>query len=326
MSDGRAAVSTRDGSGRRALLSLADLRSEDVSEIGDIAFRYGQDRPKFSGHLHGTRVGLVFTAPSTRTRVSFWSAALTLGCDVLHMGPADLQLTTGETWGDTGAVLANYLDAAVVRTNGPRRDLEILADHVPATINALTYDEHPTQAIADLCAMREHFGDVERLRIAYLGLVNNTARALALLVCKTRQLTLDVYSPRGLGFSVNEIASLNTMKDGDPVRQYDEVPILPTPADVVYTCRWQSMGVPHQDADWLSRFLPFAVTKETMRRFSGSTRAVFMHDLPAVRDQEVSSRILDGDDATSLVSRQVYHKESAAAAALLWTLGASGEG
>jgi ornithine carbamoyltransferase len=291
--------------------------------MGDVAFRYGEAAPEFAGRLNGTRVGLVFTAPSTRTRTSFWSAALTLGCDVLHLGPADLQLSTGETWSDTGVVLANFLDVVVARTNGPQHELAELATHVPATINALTKEEHPTQAIADLCAMREHFGSVDNLRLAYLGEVNNTARALALLVCKLPFERLDVYSPAGLGFSAADIGSLNAIRGADTVRQHDNVPAAPGPVDVVYTTRWQSMGEARHDQGWLSRFAPFAVTKDLMQRFSGSTEAVFMHDLPAVRGQEVTSDILDGISTTSLVRKQIRHKASAAAAALLWSMGTS---
>jgi ornithine carbamoyltransferase len=83
------------------------------------------------------------------------------------------------------------------------------------------------------------------------------------------------------------------------------------------------MGKPRQEQNWLSRFIPFAVTKDMMKRFSGSTEAVFMHDLPAVRGQEVESGVLDGICATSLVKRQVHHKASAAASALLWSMGKS---
>lgn len=308
-------------SNRRPLLALTDLGTADICELADVAFRYGQAPEEFTGRLDGARVGLVFTAPSTRTRVSFWSAALTLGCDVLHMGPADLQITTNETWTDTGTVLANYLDVVVARTNGPQRDLVDLAAQVPATINALTYYEHPTQAIADLCAMREHFGGTEHLRLAYLGEANNTARSLALLVAKLADMRLDVYSPDGLGFSAEELTSMNAVRGGDSIRQYAEVPAAPEPVDVVYTTRWQSMGVPRQEENWRSRFAQFAVTRDMMKRFSGSTEAVFMHDLPAVRDEEAASDVLDGIGTTSLVRSQVRHKASAAAAAMLWSMG-----
>ncbi|MFD4785189.1 ornithine carbamoyltransferase [Rhodococcus qingshengii] len=314
---------TSDVSNRRPLLSLAALSTNDITDIGNIASRYGLEPEAFAGRLAGTKVGLLFTAPSTRTRISFWAAARGLGCDVLHLGHADVQISTGETWSDTGAVLANYLDVVVVRTNGPQSHLAELAVHVPATIDALTLEEHPTQAIADLCAMREHFGDIEGLRLAYLGEVNNTARALAFLVCKLPFHSFDVYSPVGSGFSSEEVDSLNALCGRNAVRQHDELPASPDAVDVVYTARWHSMTAARQDPEWLSRFEQFAVTKDLMKRFSGPREAVFMHDLPAVRGQEVTSDVLDGISVTSLVQRQVYHKASAAAAALLWATGAS---
>lgn len=303
---------------KKPLISLSDYTRQELAQIGKIAFEYGQSPQSFAGTLDDMRIGLLFMAPSTRTRLSFWNAARNLGCDILHLGPADMQITTGETWRDTGAVLAHYLDAAVVRTNGPQRELRELATTLPATINALTYEEHPTQAFADLCALREHFGNLEGLHIAYLGQVNNTARALALLICKTPGMSLDVYSPVGLGFDDDEIEALNNMSHRNAVRQLHHVPDAPHPVDVVYTTRWQSMGVAHEDPNWLSRLQQFAITESTMKKFSGSSEAMFMHDLPAVRGQEVSADVLDG--RASLTSRQAFHKASAAAAALLWTL------
>jgi ornithine carbamoyltransferase len=308
---------------RQPLLSLSRLEDGDVARLGEAAFAYGTSREPFTGLLEGAKVGLLFTAPSTRTRTSFWSAARTLGCDTLHFGAADLQVGTGESWGDTGLVLDNYLDAAVVRTNGPQTELEELAVSLPATVNALSYEEHPTQAVADLCALRGHFGPLgsggRSLRAAYLGLVNNTARALALLAVKTPGMTLDVYSPEGRGFPDDEIKAMNAAAGRDVLQQFDHMPKAPDTVDAVYTTRWQSMGVPYENDDWADAFRPFAVTAETMRRFSGGTEAVFMHDLPAIREMEATSEVIDGP--LSLVRSQAYHKESAAAAALLWVLG-----
>ena len=301
----------------RPLLSLAGMTPAEIARLGDIAARYGRDPGELAGALQGARVGLIFTAPSTRTRASFWSAATTLGCAVLSIGPADLQVNTGETWHDTGMVLANYLDAVVVRTNGPQRELEELSSRLAATVNAVTYEEHPTQAVADLCALRDHFGSAEGLRVAYLGEVNNTARALTLLACKTPNMSIDLYSPAGLGHTDADVERLNQLAGRPAVRQFAEPPSTPDSVDAVYTTRWQAMGVA-QKAGWLDQFRPFAVTKETMVRFSGDSEAVFLHDLPAVREQEASSEVIDGP--LSLVPNQAYHKASAAAAALIWVL------
>jgi ornithine carbamoyltransferase len=303
----------------KPLLALSELSEHDVKSLVACSMAYGRSADPFKDLLAGLRVGLLFTAPSTRTRSTFWSAARTLGCDTLHLGPSDLQLTTGETWADTGRMLANVLDVAVVRTNGPQPDLADLADNLPATINALTYHEHPTQAIADLCALRERLGPQDAIRIAYLGQANNTARSLAWLVGKTPMMRLDAYCPSGLGFSVAEVDAINASAGAEVLRQFDTVPKSPDPVDAVYTTRWRSMGAAHAEADWSERFEPFAITEETMVRFSGTTDALFMHDLPAVRDEEATSAVLDG--AASLVPRQAFHKASAAAAALLWTTG-----
>lgn len=305
----------------RPFLTLADLRPEQVLQLTGVAFRYGQAPQRFTGELSGLRVGLLFTAPSTRTRISFWSAAATLGCEVMQLGPADLQSSTGESWRDTCAVLSNYFDIVVARTNGPQQELEELSLRVPATINALTYEEHPTQALADWCAMREHFGTTDGLRVAYVGPINNTARALAWLVRKLPFQSLDVYSPREMGFPREEVDAMNSMPGGGSVRQHHLIPACPDPVDVVYTTRWQSMGVPRQESDWLALCAPFAITRDVMRRFGGPSEAVFMHDMPAVRGLEVEPDILDGIGTVSLVPGQIRHKASAAAAAMLWSMG-----
>lgn len=306
---------------RKPLLTLADLTADEILAVGEVAQRYGAAPQAFAGQLKGTRLGMVFTAPSTRTRASFWSAARTLGCDVLHFGAGDLQQSTGETWGDTGVILSAYLDAVVVRTNGPQYELEALARTLPATVNALTYADHPTQAVADLCAMSDHFEDIRGLRVAYLGVINNTARALAHLLVKLPFGGLDIYGPDGSGFAAEELVALQTMSAGATVRQFGKMPEAPDPVDIVYTTRWHSMGATRPEPDWVERFAPFAVSAETMARFSGDRPAVFMHDLPAVRDQEAASEVIDGLSAPSIVLRQVHHKASAAAAALLWATG-----
>lgn len=304
---------------RTSFLSLTQMTVAEVARTGETAYRFGNSPKEFAGRLQGARVGLLFTAPSTRTRSSFWSASVTLGCHSLHLGSSELQVSTGESWGDTGAVLAHYLDAAVVRTNGPQDELRQLADALPATVNALTYEEHPTQAIADLCALRDRFGSAQNLRLAYVGLVNNTARSLAQLACRVPGMRLDVYSPASAGFPDEELREMNATSGRDVVSQRHSVPNTPYPVDALYTTRWQSMGVPHEDPDWHARFAPFRITKRTMERFSGDTEAVFMHDLPAIREQEATSEVLDSP--LSLVPRQAFHKTSAAAAALLRVLG-----
>lgn len=303
---------------RRSLLTLATLTPDELGAVVAAAHHYGTEPERWTNRLVGARLAFIFTAPSTRTRSSFWSAAARLGCQTLHFGASDLQVTTGESWSDTGMVLTNYVDAAVVRTNGPQIDLESLANELPATINAVTHEEHPTQAIADACALLDHFGRTDGLHLAYIGEANNTARSLAHLVIGTPKMRLDVYCPEGYGFSPSELEALNEQAFGGSIQQHNRLPCRPDAVDAVYTTRWQSMGMPHDDPDWKERFAPFRITRATMVSFSGDTDAVFLHDLPAMRGQEVESDVLDGP--LSLVRRQAQHKASAAAAALQWVL------
>ncbi|MBV8933008.1 MAG: ornithine carbamoyltransferase, partial [Kutzneria sp.] len=109
-----------DAKAGRPLLSLSALTPDELEFVAGLAWEFGRDPGRFAGLLAGARVGLLFTAPSTRTRTSFWSAATTLGCHTIHFGPGDIQVSTGETWFDTGSVFATYLDAVVARTNGPQ--------------------------------------------------------------------------------------------------------------------------------------------------------------------------------------------------------------
>ncbi|QRP48620.1 ornithine carbamoyltransferase [Amycolatopsis sp. FDAARGOS 1241] len=304
---------------RRPLLTLATLAPDELAAVVAAAHRYGTDSELWTDRLAGARLAFVFTAPSPRTRSSFWSAATRLGCHTMHFGASGLQSAARETWADTGMRLAPYVDAAVVRTNGPQTELEALANELPPTMNAATLQEHPTQAIADACALLDHFGRTTGLRLAYVGAAGNTARSLAHLVVGTPQMRLDVYCPEGYGFPPEELEALNGRRPGgDPIRQFDELPRRPDPVDAVYTARWQPTELPHDDPGWDERFAPFHVNRETMASFSGDTDAVLLRDFSAVPGQEVESDVLGGP--LSLARRQAYHNASAAAAALQWVL------
>ncbi|WP_158893576.1 ornithine carbamoyltransferase [Amycolatopsis anabasis] len=301
-------------------MSYRYVDADEREKLLKLAVEFATAPDSFRGILDGRSVGLLFSAPSTRTRTSFWRAAGDLGADVISYGPGDLQLSTGETWADTGRVLSEYLDAVVIRTNGPLDDMRTLAEHLPSTINALSIEEHPTQAIADYCALYEHFGKVEGTRLAYFGEGNNTAAALALLLTRIPGVRCDFYCPPGFGLDEATAALAGAGADwGSRFRMFDKVPDDPDPVDVVYTTRWESMGTKRGSADWRAAFAPFSVTAEVFARFAEPGRTVLMHDLPATRGEEVADDVLDAD--YSIVRRQAYHKRTAAGAALLWSLG-----
>jgi len=297
----------------RNLVSLADIESSEVSALSARAACFGAGEA-VPPRLEGMAVGLLFVTTSTRTRTSFWRAATKLGADVACFGPGDLQLNTGETIADTARVMAGYLDMLVVRTNADMDQMRALAQTDDlAVVNALTEDEHPTQAIADLAMLTEEFGDLSGRHILYLGEGNATAVSLAHATMHTPGLQLTVVTPSGYGmpdFVWDDVAAAR-----DRIREQHTIHDLDLQADAVYTSRWQQMGVSKPDADWMTMFEPYRVSEKLTQR-CGHDETIFMHDLPAVRGQEVDAEVLDGP--MSRAFRQAFHKYTAAAAVLEW--------
>jgi ornithine carbamoyltransferase len=306
--------------GANALLSIADLDDESFAELLRLTLDFASQPGSYAEVLRERRVGLLFAKTSTRTRLSFWRAATELGAQSVVLDAGALQTNTGESWADTGRVLAQYLDALVIRTNGLIDDMREIAEGLPATINAMSSCEHPTQALSDYAAIHEAFGRTEGLSLAYLGEGNNTAAAIALLFSRVRGFRCNFYCPAGyeLKERTASIATHFAARSGAFVRFSNEVPRNPEPADIVYTTRWQTMGVPQAGENWRAVLAPFRVDAALFERFRKPKGSVFMHDLPAVRGDEVSAEVLDGP--RSIAIRQSFHKTSGAAGALLWSL------
>lgn len=303
------------------LLSLSDLDARQFTELADCVAEATRCPEAAVNSLAGKRIGLLFTKTSTRTRASFWRAAVDLGSDVTNFGPNELQLNTGESWRDTGAVFAQYLDGLVVRTNGPIEQMRHLAEGVPATINAMSACEHPTQALSDYATILEHFGTAENIRIGYFGEGNNTAAALAFLFSRVPGVRLQFFMPESYALpDAARACALDLCRTGGGSVSFEyEIPRNPPTVDVIYTTRWQTMGVDHANANWKDDFRPFMVDGELFERFAAGSSSVFMHDLPAVRGDEVSADVLDGPRSIAL--RQAYHKRTGAMGAMLWSLG-----
>ncbi|MEV5595338.1 ornithine carbamoyltransferase [Streptomyces sp. NPDC052496] len=232
--------------------------------------------------------------------------------------PDDLQLTTGETLPDTAKVLAGYLDALVVRTNEDVAELrELAAAGGLSVVNALTLDEHPTQAVADLTTLAEHFGALTGRHVLCVGEGNSSARALALAAALTPGLRLTLLCPEGYEVPADHSDLLAKVGDATLITQLTDPARVTGPVDAVYTSRWQTMGVPKEDHDWLRAFDGFRVDTDFLGRV-GTDHTVFLHDLPAVRGQEVTDEVLDGK--RSLAWRQAFHKMTAAMAVLEYCL------
>jgi len=305
----------------RNLISLADLDTSEIFNIVNrhVAFSKGVDPEK---PLDGKIVGVFFRKTSTRTRTAFSVAAAKLGATVVKYGPSDLQLNTGETVEDTARVLSCYLDILVMRTSESVEEMRAFAaPGKMAVVNAMSDLEHPTQALADLGTLTRLKGDLTGIHFLYMGEGNNSATALALALSRVKNARVTFLTPPGYGLPVDIKSQAQSFADlhGTVIEEYHHLDHLPKNVDVVYTTRWRTTGDTKSDPNWLSYFEPFKVTSEVMAFASKSDNStIFMHDLPTVREEDVSSEVLDGPQ--SVAFHQAHHKLFGAMAALEWCL------
>lgn len=303
---------------KKHVISLMDLSEQETLDIINRGIEYANDTVELGQQLKGQVIGVYFTKTSTRTRTSFTTAALRLGAQVISYGPNDLQINTGENMSDTLQVLSQMLDGLVVRTAGSPVVLRAFANQQRMSIvNAMTEDEHPTQALADLTTMKRYFGELSGLNIVYMGEGNNTATALALALAKFSDIRLSFFTPPGYGLDIETLryAQEEGVKRNTIIKEFHDMDALPNNADVIYTTRWQTTGTIKADPNWRDAFLPFAVTENIM---SKCPKAIFMHDLPAHRGDEVEASVIDGDK--SIVFEQAENKAHSAKAVLEWCM------
>lgn len=305
----------------RSLISIADLTTAELEHLVDRSGQYFTAPPADRRPLRDKVIGVLFTVTSTRTRTAFSSGAARLGGTVIAYGPNDLQLVTGETHDDTARVLGGMLDALVVRDPVPMDLLRRFAAvaGIPV-INAMIREEHPTQGVSDVAMLRTHFGALDGLHVGYFGEGNNSASALALGLAKMPGPSLSLATPAGYGLDPAVLAEAQRLVAGSgrQVREVHDVRDLTDDLDVLYTTQWCTTGTTKPDPDWRRQFLPFAVTPQLMSRWPD---AVFMHDLPAHRGEEVAAEVLDGD--RSIAWQQARMKLASAMAVLEWCLGSS---
>lgn len=306
-----------DDGRRRHVLSVLDVSPEEMVYLCRRAIRI-KHAPTDPQTLHGRTVGIYFRKTSTRTRTGFQVGAGRLGATTIAYGPDDLQIATGESLEDTARVLAGFLHILVMRTNDTIDEMRTFAAAGRlSVVNALSAEEHPTQALADLTTLLEHFGRLANLSVLYVGGGNKTAAALALAMSRLPGMRLTLATPEtdALPAHTLDTARRQAAVYGASIEETHDMKQVPIGVDVVYTSRWQEMGVSKPDRNWRRRYLPFRVTRALLQRVGGPD-TVFMHDLPAVRGEEVDEDVLDGSCSLALV--QAQHKLFSAMSVLEW--------
>jgi ornithine carbamoyltransferase len=265
----------------RHFLTGTELTAQQLSALIDRALELKAD-PYGSDVLRRRTVALIFQRPSTRTRVSFEAGVSELGGHPMVLRTDDLQLTRGETVRDTAYVLSRHVAAIGIRT-GPDELVAELAEHATVpVINMLTALHHPCQALADLLTLRETFGRLEGLTLAYVGDGNNVARSLALLG-GLAGVRVRVASPQEYTLAAPYAHAELSDDPEEAVRG----------ADAVYTDVWVSMNDDPQSAERRRASLsPFALNERLLEL--AAPHAVALHCLPAHPGQEIAAEVLYG--------------------------------
>jgi ornithine carbamoyltransferase len=259
---------------------------------------------------------LLFEKQSLRTRVSFEAGITHLGGNCLMLGD-DAGFGKRESIADFTRVLSEMVDVIVVRSKKHATVEEVARHATCSVINGLTDESHPCQALADLYTMREHFGKLAGLKLAWVGDGNNVARSLV-RGCGHTDVTLAVATPKGY--------ELNAAFVADARKRYPKLQLVTThdPAEAVrgasaiYTDVWASMGQEAERAQRLADFAAYQVNDALMKKAPAD--AVFMHCLPARRGEEVTDEVIDGPQ--SVVVAQAANRMHVQKGILVWLLGA----
>jgi ornithine carbamoyltransferase len=268
---------------KRDFLTGEELGAFELEKLLDRAAELKAGRREGVGadSLAGRSIALVFERPSTRTRISFEVGVAELGAYPVVLRGEEMQLSRGESVADTARVLSRYVDAIVIRS-GSHQAVEGLAEaaEVPV-VNGLTPLHHPCQALADLLTLRERFGDLEALRLAYLGDGNNVARSLAVLG-ELAGIEVVVAAPEGY-----------QLEEGHGARLTDDPRAAAAAADALYTDVWISMGDETEAQRRLSDLAPYQLDSDLLA--AAKEHAIVLHCLPAHPGQEISAQVLYGE-------------------------------
>jgi ornithine carbamoyltransferase len=302
----------------RDLLSVSDLTAAELERILDVAMalKDAGRRPLLAGRT----LALVFEKPSLRTRVSFDVAMTHLGGHCVYLSPPEVGLGQRETPADVARVLSRYVDAIAARTF-TQATVRELAEHADVpVINALSDEEHPCQALADLLTVREKKGGLRDITVGYVGDGNNVAASLALAGAMAG-MRIRIASPEGYEVPAEVLAraQASATAHGASVEQLRDPAEAVSGADIVYTDVWASMGQEHESAARRESFTGYTVDAKLMSL--AKPDAVFMHDLPAHRGEEVTAEVIDGPQ--SVVFDQAENRMHAQKAVLALLL--SGE-
>lgn len=272
-----------------------DLSIEQLTQLLEVTQQMKQSRQRFASALKGRYVSLLFEKPSLRTRMTFELAIKQLGGDcVTQVG----MIADREPLKDVARNVARWTDAIVARTFAQQTIGELARWSGIPVVNALSDLYHPCQALADIFTLKEQFGRLRGLKLAYVGDGNNVAHSL-LLCCARTGIHCSIATPAGYGPQLEIVARAAEFAcaSGAQIDITNDPAAAVQSADAVYTDVWASMGQESEAAERQKVFLPYQVNEELLSHARPDT--LFMHCLPAKRGQEVTDAVMESPQSVA---------------------------
>ena len=280
------------------LLTLLDYTSQEVQDLISLATQLKKltKEGKCPRLLEGKTLGMIFEKSSTRTRVSFEVGMQQLGGYGMYMNARDMQIGRGEPISDTGRVLSGYLDGIMIRANSHEMVKELAEYASIPVINGLTDVFHPCQALADLETIAENKGELKGLKVAYVGDGNNVAHSLV-IACAHVGMDVAVATPVGYECDPAIIAKARdiALVNGSEILVTTNPVEAVKDADAVYADVWTSMGQEEETQQRLKDFKDYQINDELVAHAKADY--MFLHCLPAHREEEVTSSVIDGPNS-----------------------------
>lgn len=275
---------------KKDFISITDLSCEEYDDILTLAARLKRQRYAGVPHplLAGKTLAMIFEKASTRTRISFDVGMYDLGGYALYLNSRDTQLGRGETITDTARVMSRYVHGAIMRTYKHETITEFAKYASIPVINALSDKEHPCQIMADSLTLEEKFGDLNGLRIAWIGDGNNVCNSLIMASVQTG-MEIAVATPKG--YEPDPAAIRFAQENGGKVVEYDNPKKAVADAHAIYTDTWISMGEEDIKDMKLKDFNGFCLDMPLLKR--AAPDAIVLHCLPAHRGEEITDEVID---------------------------------
>ena len=282
----------------KSLIEINHLSLEEIYQIFDLSGTLKEKQNTGEPHklLEGKTLGMIFSKPSTRTRISFETGIYQLGGMGMYFNQNDLQLKKSESVSDTAKVLSRYLNGIMIRTFDHQDVIDLAKFGSIPVINGLTDLHHPCQVLTDLFTVLEKRRTLKGLKLVYIGDGNNVAHSL-LHGCSKVGMNITIASPSGYMPNQEIVAEskVNAKYMGSKIEITEDPVKAVSGADIIYTDVWASMGQEKEAAERRKKFIKYQVNSKLVK--NAKDDYIFMHWLPAHRGDEVTDEICDSPNS-----------------------------